>query len=121
MRKRNAYMCGGKNWVTAMSWPQVMLDVQVTRSASEKTVSERADGLKMCARRPFLCQRINALAVNPTASIMNCRKNQSGLNHRNRFVLKTIGNGPNPRVNRSPRDHVNSASNAYANNNWATM
>jgi hypothetical protein len=58
-------MCGGKNCVTAMSWPQVMPDVPVTRSAREKTVSEKAEGLKMCAWRPSLSQPDQAFGDEP--------------------------------------------------------
>ena len=79
-----------------ISCPQVMPVAPVASRTSEKTASVNADGLKMWTRLPSRSQRTKALPRNPTAISTNCRANQSSLNHRNRFVLKTIGNGPKP-------------------------
>jgi hypothetical protein len=104
--------------VVAISWPHVRCVVPVARSTTEKTASVNADGLKMCTRLPSRSHRTKALPRNPSAISTNCRLNQSSLNHRNRFVLKTMGNGPNPIRNGSRRDHDNSMSNAYAKRSW---
>ena len=81
----------------AISLPKVASDMPVMISASENNARGKDEGLKMCVRRPSLSQRIRSLAANPTATMRNCRKNHSGLNQRNRLMLKITGNGANPR------------------------
>ena len=66
-------MCGGRNWVSAISGPHVMFVVPVRMRPIEKIESGNDDGLKMCALFPSLVQRISALAAKPTATIRNCR------------------------------------------------
>ena len=78
------------------------------------TVNAKADGLKICVFRPPLSHTRKAFAVNATPSMTNCHANHSSLNHRNRFMLNTMGNGPKPNVYTSRRDHVSNMSNAYA-------
>src|SRR2546429_225081 len=97
-------MLGGRPSVTATSSAQEMCELCVTISASEKTASAIADGLKMCVRRPSRVQVTNSLHRTPVVTKRNCRKNQSSLNHRNRLVLRTMGNGPKPRIHLSRRD-----------------
>src|SRR5690349_6753039 len=96
-------MWGGRWRVVAISSPQVIEVVFVMRRPSEKRESAMAEGLKMCVRRPSRFHLTNSLKRTPTATIRNCRKNQSSLYQRNRLVLKIIGKGPNPRTHLSRR------------------
>ena len=112
MTNSTVYIRGPRLKVVAISCPQVSAVVSVASRTSENTASVNADGLKMCTRRPSRSQRTNALPRKPSAISTNCRANQSSLNQRNRFVLKTIGKGPKPRTYSSPRDHASSMSNA---------
>jgi hypothetical protein len=83
-----------------------MLVLRVRIRAIENSASGKDEGLKMWTRRPSRSHLRNSRAQNPTATIRNCRWNHSGLNHRNRFVLKMIGNGPKPKVYESRRDQL---------------
>src|SRR6266704_2948088 len=101
-------MWGGRSKETAVSSPQEICVLCVTIRPMEKMNSAIAEGLKICARRPSRFQVMNSLQSTPVASIRNCRKNQSGLNHRNKLVLRTMGNGPKPSIHLSRRDqHTN--------------
>src|SRR5689334_125659 len=105
-------MFGGRLSVTATSSAQEMCVLWVVIKISEKTASAMADGLKMCARRPSLFHVINSLHSTPVDTSRNCRKNQSSLNHRNRFVLRTMGTGPKPRIHLSRLHQQTSMSSA---------
>src|SRR6516164_1215295 len=97
-------MFGGRLRVTATSSPQLIGVLRVISRPTEKMASAIAEGLKMWVRRPSRFQLINSLQRTPVATIRNWRKYQSSLNHRNKFVLRTIGNGPKPRIHLSRRD-----------------
>ncbi len=89
-------MFGPRLKVVAISWPHVRWVVPVASSTTEKMASANADGLKMWTRFPSRSQRTIALPAKPIATSRNWNANQSSTNHRNRFVLKMIGNGPKP-------------------------
>src|ERR1051326_9278097 len=83
-------MYGGRPRLTATSSAHEIWVLFVTSSPREKIAKAMADGLKMCVRRPSRFHVTNSLQSTPVDTIRNCRKNQSSLNHRNRFVLRTI-------------------------------
>src|SRR5580658_510403 len=106
-------MWGGRPKETAISSPQEIGVLRVRIKPRENKNSAIAEGLKMCTRRPSLFHVTNSLQSTPVAIIRNCRKNQSGLNHKNRLVLRTIGNGPKPSTHLSRRDQHSSMSRTY--------
>src|SRR5713101_8139995 len=105
-------MLGGRWNVVEICSPHVIEVLRVTRRPIEKRKSANAEGLKMWVSLPSRFHRINSFPSTPTATIANCRKNQSFLNHRNRFVLRTMGNGPNPKMHLSRCDQQTSMSSA---------
>ena len=60
-RKITRNICGGMNWLCAISIPRVMSVRPVAISATAATDSASADGLKMWRDRPSSCQRMNSL------------------------------------------------------------
>ena len=60
-RKITRNICGGTNWLCAISIPSVISVRPVAISATAATKSASADGLKMCRDRPPNCQRTNSL------------------------------------------------------------
>src|SRR5215471_3727108 len=103
-------MYGGRPRLTATSTAQLLSVLWVTSSPRENNASAIAEGLKMCVRRPSRCQVTNSLHNTPVDTSRNWRKNQSSLNHKKRFVLKTMGNGPKPSTHWSRRDQQTSMS-----------
>src|SRR5258708_40314257 len=105
-------MCGGRSKETAISSPHEIPVLRVTISPIEKINSAMAEGLKICTHRPSRFHVMNSLHSTPVASIRNCRKNQSCLNHKNKLVLKTMEKGPKPKIHLSLRDQHTSMSSA---------
>src|SRR5579863_9699617 len=105
-------MCGGLCIEVAMLKPQLISVLRVAMRAMEKIQREKADGLKICVRRPSRFHLINSLPNMPVAIRANCKKNQSSLNQRNRLVLMTMGTGPKPKTQLSRRDQHTSMSRA---------
>ena len=59
-RKMTRNICGGMNWLWAISIPSVISVWPVTISATAATKRASAEGLKMCRDCPPSCQRMNS-------------------------------------------------------------